>query len=1030
MVDRDYKGVIAKLWQYQNKDIRLDAYLEKYREQPNHLLIALFASLLPVFTFDLLAKLAQNFFPLHKENPYHTTDINILVPDFLLSHLSEPIGNGMYQMYIAPQQYISLAFKKSTRYNTLIARLAMFLEYYLEISSEELPTSLFEEALRITAISITKPDEAALVLLKALEDGQTNHIKRKLNLSKQALNNIPSETSISNPLAASIKFVEGVSLIESGQINEGDDILKELIEKTSIIRKKGSIQTKVALNVWRTIRDQKHKEWLSEEIVFEAIEQSIALKNALKIDSITQKANFSQQETDLSENSFVVDQNGSITGLSIHRAKINEEEWAYLGTLTYLKYLSLSDCDLRKVSLKSLNPNIENLNLSNNRIENIAFDKSQAFLSLHTLNLKYNQINDITLEFLNLFPSLNRLYLQGNPLDKFPKEIFNEDNSIDHIKNYLSSIKKSTIRFVREAKLILIGNGEVGKTSIRLRLLDPKAPLPKKEERTQGLDITSYLLKDVEPSITQLEEPIDFQFNIWDFGGQGRYREIQQLFLSRNSLYLFVTSYDDNTDNEHYKGFEYWMDMINGYSYDEHTNKPSPMIFVVNKIDMQTKLINEAYISEIFPNVLDFVKVSSLTNENFSALEAAIRKALPYLGADILEKAYPEPWMKVKDQLEVKYNEHYISYMDYINLCQQEGLSESETNTLFSILERIGTVIYFGQHEALKDWVILDPIWVKEAMYKVIDSPEIQYKRGLLRSIDFSRVWEGHSPEEHEHFVTLMKAYKLCFEQEDDHGRVEYIVPSSLSIEKPELPPWLQIPDIQIKIQYKPFVPAGTVSKLIVKVNETVSEAKVGSARVGGSLVGIDLLLSTRYMWRNNAIIQSSPIHFVHIKEAWEEKAIYLDLFVTEKESSKATIFPLYEKILDLLKGLNKTLSDTKYLKNLTLEPFVKDSGEWEPMKTVLKYKPNFFKDTIGAEQELGVHKAIKKLAGSDRLEEALDKLEEVLGESNGDELINLQGRLSSVKRKYRKGTISNEELNSETNKIRDAIIVLSNELE
>ena len=93
--------------------------------------------------------------------------------------------------------------------------------------------------------------------------------------------------------------------------------------------------------------------------------------------------------------------------------------------------------------------------------------------------------------------------------------------------------------------MVLVGNGEVGKTSIRIKLLDKTAPLPQKHERTPGLDVKPYAVRGLEKAITKLPEAIDFQLNIWDFGGQGKYREVQQLFCSRKTLYLFITAHDD-----------------------------------------------------------------------------------------------------------------------------------------------------------------------------------------------------------------------------------------------------------------------------------------------------------------------------------------------------------------------------------------------------------------------------------------------------------------------------------------------------
>ena len=47
--------------------------------------------------------------------------------------------------------------------------------------------------------------------------------------------------------------------------------------------------------------------------------------------------------------------------------------------------------------------------------------------------------------------------------------------------------------YVFEAKLILVGEPEAGKTSLVKKLLDPESPLNKEEPLTKGIDIMQWI---------------------------------------------------------------------------------------------------------------------------------------------------------------------------------------------------------------------------------------------------------------------------------------------------------------------------------------------------------------------------------------------------------------------------------------------------------------------------------------------------------------------------------------------------------
>lgn len=127
-------------------------------------------------------------------------------------------------------------------------------------------------------------------------------------------------------------------------------------------------------------------------------------------------------------------------------------------------------------------------------------------------------------------------YLDGNFIENILEIIWGSGecyNLVEDVWQYLFFIvDEEKVEYLYQVKMILVGNGEVGKMFICIKLLDLKVFLLEKKDCIVGLDIVFYEFKQLFQELIGLDEFIDFQFNIWDFGGQGKYWEVQQFFFS------------------------------------------------------------------------------------------------------------------------------------------------------------------------------------------------------------------------------------------------------------------------------------------------------------------------------------------------------------------------------------------------------------------------------------------------------------------------------------------------------------------
>ena len=464
-----------------------------------------------------------------------------------------------------------------------------------------------------------------------------------------------------------------------------------------------------------------------------------------------------------------------------------------LKDLTNLNILDLKINQITDISaLKDLT-NLTILNLRNNHVSDILPLKDLKKLEL--LNLKKNKIKKLQewiIRFQKIYILEEHLHflekglnLDGNPIESPPIEIFKQGK--DAIKNYFENLKKSQEVELFEAKLLIVGEGEVGKTSLMKKLIDPNIDISQ-EKTTEGIDIRRW---DVKTNKTN-----DFRINIWDFGGQEIYHSTHQFFLTKRSLYLFVWEARKDTD---ILSFDYWLSTIRIL-----TNE-SPIIVVLNKTDERIKTIDEKSIQEKFPNIIGFFRVSAKTGSGIDELSQIIRnniENLPHVGNKL-----PKTWIDIRKELE-DLNKNYINYIEYEDICKEYDLNEEKSMFLSRYYHDLGVFLNFSDNPILKEIIFLKPEWATDAVYKVLDTKEILLKKGKFNLTDIELIWKGYPKTQHKNLLELMKKFELCFKIPEIE---EYIIPELLSQERTDFN-WEYEDNLQFEYQYD-FMPAGIMPR-------------------------------------------------------------------------------------------------------------------------------------------------------------------------------------------------------------------------
>ncbi|MCB9090446.1 MAG: leucine-rich repeat domain-containing protein [Calditrichae bacterium] len=468
-----------------------------------------------------------------------------------------------------------------------------------------------------------------------------------------------------------------------------------------------------------------------------------------------------------------------------------------IGRLTKLTQLALDDNRLIMLppEIRQLT-NLTELDLGNNQLTTLPPEIGQL-TNLTDLYLGNNQLTTLPPEIGQL-TKLTAKNLYNNPLRFPPVEIAQRDIAV--IKAYFEGIENNETTQLFEAKLIIVGQGGVGKTYLLNRLIHDK--IDEAAISTEGIDITKWVIKT--------KQSDSFQFNFWDFGGQEIYHATHQFFLTKRSLYLFL--WEARTDAD-LLSFDYWLNTVRMLSNN------SPVFVIQSKVDERSKDINQTKWKNLFNNIVSFHNVSAIAGTGINDLKTAIIREiekLPHIG-DVL----PKRWMDIRERLEAL-TENYITYHKYVSICQDMGMDDQLIEILSEYYHDLGVCLHFKNNPVLRNTLYLNPEWATNAVYRVADSEIVKENAGKFHFNDLNKVWSNEvdfPADKHFELIELMKSFELCFELP---GGREYIIPELLPAEQLKFD-WEYDGNSCFKYQYE-FMPAGIMTRFIVNAHDLIKE--------------------------------------------------------------------------------------------------------------------------------------------------------------------------------------------------------------
>jgi internalin A len=535
-----------------------------------------------------------------------------------------------------------------------------------------------------------------------------------------------------------------------------------------------------------------------------------------------------------------------------------------IAQLTNLQVLYLNSNQLINLpeSITQLT-NLQVLYLSDNQLINLSESITQL-TNLQELHLSDNQLINLP-ESISQLTNLGWLDLHGNDGLNLPPEILGptwQDVSPkkalpakpQEILDYYFRTLHGGKRPLNEAKLIFVGYGDVGKTSLVNRLVHKT--FDKDSKKTEGIQITQWPI--------QLNGNEDVRLNIWDFGGQEIMHATHQFFLTQRSLYILVLSGRQGHEDA---DAEYWLNLIQSFSNE------SPVIIVLNKIKEHPFDVNRRGLQQKFPDIKDFIETDCENGLGLDEMRLAIERETDRLKH--LRDAFPASWFGIKDKLAAM-TENFITFERYRSLCNEQGETDGKSqNSLASFLHSLGIILNYNDDPRLQDTHVLSPHWVTKGIYTILNAETLANKKGELNVYDFATILDStdYPSERHSFLFELMRKFELCVRFPDDEGR--YLIPQLLDKQQPPEAE-IFVPTECLNFQYHyASLPEGLLPRFIVRTY---------------------ILSTDQPRWRTGVILEFEGNRAL-VKADVQDKRVYI--FITGSPSSRRRLLAIIRSDFD-----------------------------------------------------------------------------------------------------------------------------------
>ncbi|MCP5105654.1 MAG: hypothetical protein GY950_19865, partial [bacterium] len=251
----------------------------------------------------------------------------------------------------------------------------------------------------------------------------------------------------------------------------------------------------------------------------------------------------------------------------------------------------------------------------------------------------------------------------------------------------------------------------------------------------------------------------------------------------------------------------------------------SPVMVVINKIDQNPGFdLNRLFLLEKYPNIKGFYRLSCSSGSGIDQFKKELTKNLTAI--ELIRTTWAKSWFRVKKQLE-EMKDNFISYDTYQQICTDAGIKdEKEQDTLVDFLNDLGVILHFKEFH-LDDTHVLEPKWITNAVYKIINSEILSTGKGVLSLRHFGEILKAqkdekaaykYPPDKYKYIFQLMRKFELCFSIDED----KILVPDLLEVGEPKMDfPYTGA--LKFRVCYN-FLPKSVMPRFIVRCHKDIKD--------------------------------------------------------------------------------------------------------------------------------------------------------------------------------------------------------------
>ncbi len=517
-----------------------------------------------------------------------------------------------------------------------------------------------------------------------------------------------------------------------------------------------------------------------------------------------------------------IGQLGALEELDLSYAKITELPDS-IGQLGALERLDLSETKITELpdSIGQLGA-LEGLYLRGTNITELP-DSIGSLSKLQKLNLSYLKLKRIPESLTKLglkFVDSDSFYLLNSGINLHNTVLLEQKISVFLESPHLISslYNKCEEEACSECKVIFLGDGGWGKSFTIARLENGGKKENYKTNTTHGVKISDYKAPDR-----------DYTIHFWDFGGQEIQHSMHRCFLTDDTCYVVTIRSRETNGTERAR---YWLRNIAAYA-------PScPVLLYINcwENDFEMSGLDKTKLKNEFPNIRDIVLCSAMEAEAEEFNEKVAGSIVKMVDASgYCAKKVPYRWMYAANAIR-KENEKYLTKQRYHDICRQKGIEEHLAPDLLTFFNNTGVCFSYhmdANRQELEDYMLLDPVWLTNAVYAVILEGRRSAQKGWINKDEMEdilcnetredklklRVDEGllYEPDELPFIIRVAAAHELCFQR--DESKKEVFFPALCENDSPEealgnFDAYSEHSEYRFKYE---FLPDSVVHKLMIR---------------------------------------------------------------------------------------------------------------------------------------------------------------------------------------------------------------------